>query len=232
MTNFELLKQTAVICEEQVQGPIKAVLVEFHGLGGSYFEPGDNEREWGKHGVLAVFPYYGPWTWMNREARNYLDELIEAIYEHYQLDSSIPLITLGGSMGGFSALLYTRYAKKVPAACVAMCPVCDLKYHYSERPDLPKTILFTFRGYQEPLEELFVEHSPVCQVDQMPDIPYIVFHGTADRDVSKQAHSDVMVAAMKQRGLQVEYIELEDCGHCQMPEQAVKTMNEFIYNNL
>ena len=40
--------------------------------------------------------------------------------------------------------VYTRYAAVTPVACVANCPVCDLPYHYTERPDLPRTLYSAF----------------------------------------------------------------------------------------
>ena len=229
---YTLLKETAAICEDILQGKIKAVLVEFHGLGGTDFKPGDIEREWGRHGVLVVHPYYGPWTWMNREARSYIDELIAAVYTHFELDGDIPLLFFGGSMGGFSALLYARYAKKKPVACVANCPVCDLNYHYSERPDLPRTILFSFRGYRESLEELFWEHSPLCQAEFLPDIPYLIVHTAEDKAVNKRAHSDRMVAKMREHGLQVRYIELPKGGHCELTEEAQREVIDFVLKKL
>ncbi len=229
---YHLLKETAAICEEILQGEIRAVLVEFHGLGGTDFIPGDIEKEWGRHGVLVVHPYYGPWTWMNREARGYVDELIAAVYAHFELGSDIPLFFFGGSMGGFSALLYTRYAKKKPVACVANCPVCDLKYHYSERPDLPRTILFSFRGYQESLEELFREHSPLCQAEFLPDIPYLIVHTAEDKAVNKQAHSDRMVAEMRDCGLQVQYMELPFGEHCELTEETKNAIIAFVLKKL
>ena len=112
---------------------------------------------------------------MNREARAYVDELIEGVYQHYQLDDTVPLLISGGSMGGFSSLLYTRYAKRKPKACIVNCPVCDMEYHYHEREDLPRSMLFSFRGYQEPLKMLFEEHSPICQAENLPNIPYLFF---------------------------------------------------------
>lgn len=158
-------------------------------------------------------PYPGPWNWMNRSARAFVDELIDAIYAHYQLDDSIPLILAGGSMGGFCSLLYARYTKHEIKACQALYPVCDLKHHFSERLDLPRTICHAFNGYGEDFDELFREHSPVEQVSSMPRVPYQIVHGDADKAVNKAAHSDRMVCRMKEHGLNVEYIEVPGMGH-------------------
>jgi dipeptidyl aminopeptidase/acylaminoacyl peptidase len=49
------------------------------------------------------------------------------------------------------------------------------------------------------------EHSPLHRVQNLPDIPYLIVHGAKDVDVSVTHHSDALVAAMKARGLRVEY---------------------------
>lgn len=210
-----MMKQVAWIGDDYVHGKIRGVALAFHGLGHTQEKkvPDMVELEWARAGWLVVFPYYGPWTWMNREARAFVDELVEAVYAHYRLDDSIPLVSTGGSMGGMSALLYTRYASRPVAACLALFPVCDFKYHFSERDDLPRSIYHSLRGYPESLEELFAEHSPLIQAAHMPDIPYLFIHGDMDQAVSKAAHSDKMVAALKEQGRSVEYLEVPGMGH-------------------
>jgi len=211
----EKMHAMAWIGDQFVTGPITGVIVTFHGLGdpGLKTVPAYEENEWAAAGGLVVMPYSGPWSWMNRSAREFVDELIDAIYTHYNLSASVPLIIRGGSMGGFCALLYTRYSKHPIKACQALFPVCDLKYHFSERPDLPRTIYHAFYGYEEDLDTLFKEHSPVDQVQSLPRVPYQILHGDADQAVNKAAHSDRMVCAMRESGLQVEYIEVPGMGH-------------------
>ena len=58
----------------------------------------------------AIAPYYGPWAWMNRQARAMVDELVDAVYAKHGLSDRTPLICTGGSMGGQASLLYTRCA--------------------------------------------------------------------------------------------------------------------------
>lgn len=213
--DFVMMKQVAWVGDEFVQGEIRGVALAFHGLGHMNEKTGPNsvELEWARAGWLVVFPYYGPWTWMNRAARDFIDELVEFIYSHYMLDSNIPLVSTGASMGGMSALLYARYAKRPVSACLALFPVCDFKYHFSERPDLPRSIYHSLRGYGDDMEALFAEHSPLIQAGNMPDIPYLIIHGDRDMAVNKQAHSDKLVAALKSRGLNVEYMEVPGMGH-------------------
>ena len=81
-------------------------------------------------------------------------------------------------------------------------------------PDLPKTFRHAFRGYPEGLDAALAEHSPLRQVPQMPDIPYLLLHGGKDQAVNKERHSDAFVAAMRAAGRKVEYVEVPAMGHC------------------
>ena len=213
--NAKVIKEVAWVGEEYVRGAIRGVVLSFHGLGGGLKSaPGTEELEWARNGGLVVYPYYGPWAWMNRQARAMVDELVEAVYAAHGLSGSAPLICTGGSMGGQASLLYTRYARRRVSACLANCPVCDLKYHFHERPDLPPTIRHALLGYEGSLDSLLAEHSPLHQAGAMPDIPYRIIHGGKDTAVSKPHHSDKMVAAMRGRKLNVEYVEVPEMGHC------------------
>ena len=228
--NPRVVKEVAWIGEEYVKGTIKGVVLSFHGLGGGLKSgPSTEELEWARNGGLVVYPYYGPWAWMNRQARMMADEVLDAIYTAHGLPSSIPLICTGGSMGGQASLQYTRYAKRRVSACLANCPVCDLQYHFHERPDLPPTIRHALLGYPGSLNSLLAEHSPLHQVGAMPDIPYRILHGGKDKAVSKRHHSDKMVAAMRKRKMNVEYIEVANMGHCgPLPLKVMQDNVEFV----
>lgn len=211
----EVMRQVSWIGDEWVQGRVRAVVLAFHGLGGGAPKktPGTEELEWGKRGGLVVHPYYGPWSWMNRSARCFVDELIDDVFREFSIGSNTPVVSTGGSMGGQGALIYTRYARRPVVACDALFPVCDAKYHFNERPDLPATFRYAYRGYPGDWNAIMEEHSPLHQAANMPKIPYLVIHGDADAAVSKQHHSDPFVARMKQCGHNVEYIEIPGMGH-------------------
>jgi dipeptidyl aminopeptidase/acylaminoacyl peptidase len=209
------IKQVAWVGEEWLRGPIRGVVVWLHGLGYAEMKdlPSTEQLGWAQRGGLVVMPYYGPWCWMNRNARKFVDDVVDAVYKEYGLGDDVPLISTGGSMGGYSSLIYARYSRRPLAACLASCPVCDIRASYNERPDVPRTILYAFRGYAEDLESVFTEHCPIEQVPQMQDIPYLIVHGAEDVAVAKRLHSDPMVAAMRRRRMNVEYIEVPGMGH-------------------
>lgn len=231
MMDMETIKQVAWVGDSYVMGGIRGVVLVFHGLGftGRKTDPSTEELSWARAGGLVVHPYYGPWSWMNRQARAMVDELVDSIYAAFGLADTVPLISTGGSMGGCSALLYSRYAKRPIAGCLANVPACDVKVHYNERPDLPVTFMHAFAGYPESRESILAEHSPVDQVDQMPDVPYLIVAGDQDKAVAKSQHADRMVALMRERGLKVEYIEVPGMGHGgPVPIEVVLRKIEFV----
>lgn len=200
--------------EPYLTGKIRAVTVTFHGLGGGIrTDATPLEIALGEAGILVVAPYCGPWSWMNRNTRRFADELLAAVYAELKFDDRMPLIAHGGSMGGCAALLYCRYGRRKPIGCVALYPVCDVVYHFHERPDLPTSFHHAFYGYPEPWDEVLREHSPLHQEAFLPDIPYLFIHGFADDRVSKAAHSDRLTAALRERAFQVEYLEVPGMGH-------------------
>ncbi len=226
----EEMHQSAWIGEQFRSGAVSAVIVSFHGLGGGIKNgPGYEEQEWGEAGGLVVFPYYGPWSWMNRSARGFVDRLITAVFAHYQLDASVPLIIVGGSMGGQGALICCRYTSHRITACFANYPVCDLEYHFTERADLPATMRYAFRDHPGAFAEALVEHSPLKQASAMPRIPYLVIHGDSDQAVNKQKHSDQFLTEMRRLGHDIEYLEVPGMGHgSNTPYRASRAQIDFV----
>ena len=227
----EELRQVAWIGDNFVDGKITGVVVAIHGLGLSGLKSGlcYEEQEWAASGGLVVFPYYGPWSWMNRGSRAFVDELISSVYESFKLHPEIPLIITGGSMGGQGALIYTRYSPHRIAACFANFPVCDLEYHFTERPDLPPTLRYAYRQQAGEFTAALIEHSPLKQAAFMPDIPYLIIHGDNDLAVNKQKHSDRFVAELRSRGRKVEYLEVPGMGHGNaVPYHASRKQIDFV----
>ena len=92
-------------------------MVSFHGLGAAIRQGGTElDLALAEKNILVVFPYYGPWSWMNRLSRQFVDELLERVWKDLALPEDLPLFSSGGSMGGCAALLYCRYGKRVPVA--------------------------------------------------------------------------------------------------------------------
>ena len=225
---YDNLRNFAYSNDKLINKPIRAIAIDFMGLGGAtiFNEDTENGKLFAEEGIIYVIPYSNPWGWMNAQTVKFSDEIIEAIAIHYDLGDDVKVISTGGSMGGLSAIVYTKYAAITPAACVANCPVCDLPYHYTERPDLPRTLYSAFGTYEGTLEEAMESASPIHLAEVMPDVDYCIFHCDADMAVNKQKHSDVFVKKMKDIGRSVKYYEVQGRGHCDLtPEMAQEYTN-------
>jgi alpha-beta hydrolase superfamily lysophospholipase len=230
----ENVHKFAWIGADFLSGEVSGIVLRFPGLGNATIKTEADlaELEWGHRGALVVIPYHDPWGWMNPRVVSFMDELIDGIRARHALGGEVPLISTGGSMGGHAALLYSIRSRHKVAACLANCPVCDLPFHYSERVDLPRTMHHAFGSYGD-ITEALRANSPLHQVDQLPDIPYLLLHGALDPAVNKQAHSDPMVAAMRRRHLRVEYIECPLMLHCgPLDYETSRRISDFIMGNL
>lgn len=219
---YESLRNFAYSNDRICKQPIKGVVLSFFGLNSSaMFDEDPSEGIfYAERGILYVVPYNNPWAWMNRQAVEYTDQVLDVLAEQYGLRDGIPIVSTGGSMGGLSALVYTRYAKRTPIACVANCPVCDLVFHYGERPDLPRTLYSAFYSYDGELEQALQTASPLHLVPAMPHVAYHIFHCDQDKAVNIHEHSERFVTAMKEQGHSIAFDVIQGRGHCDLPEEA------------
>jgi len=228
---YDTLRYYTYSNDKLCKGGIRGIVLSFYGLGGQKIYAEDEHDEiatmLAEHNVVYLIPYNNPWAWMNRQAVDYTDEIVDVIMNHYHLPESTPIVSSGGSMGGLSALTYMAYAKRIPAACVANCPVCDLPYHFTERPDLPRTLYSAFGGYDCSLEEALQSASPLhlAKAGKMPDVQYTIFHCTADMAVNKEKHSD---AFLKVLPFAVTYHPVPDRGHCDLTPEFRAMYNDAI----
>ena len=207
-------------CNDQIcRKPIKGIVVYFYGLGGQFLFDEDTEEgiRFAKEGILYLIPYQNPWAWMNRQTVELTDELLDVLFDAYDLPEQTPVVSTGKSMGGLSALVYTKYAKRTPVACVTNCPVCDLLFHFTERPDLPRTLYSAFHTYEGTLEEALRSASPV-HLELPLATEYTIFHCEADQAVNKQIHSDRLVDRLSQTH-RIRYYPVPERGHCDLTEE-------------
>ena len=205
----------------------RSLVLEFHGLGDGHFftEAHPLGRTLAQKGAAFVIPYYGPWAWMNDKAVGYIDEVVGAVFDKY---GEMPIVSTGLSMGGLGALAYCLNSRHAPVACAANCPVCDLAYHYTERPDVARTVYFAFSHYDCGLDEAMKTVSPLHLVGRLPRIPYRVFAATADVEVDPEKHSYPFVLAMKEAGYDVDLIVMKDRAHCDLDPASLEKYVGFI----
>ena len=218
----------------------RGVVVHFMGLGSQWQAreedgPHGLEREGAAAataaGAVFVVPYLDPWNWMNAAACAETDRILDLVFEKAGLPADAPVVSTGGSMGGLCALAWPRYARHRVVAVAANCPVCDLPFHYTERPDLPRTLRAAF-GPEPDFDAALRSRSPLHLAPELPDVPYAVFHCAADQAVAKVAHSDKFVAAMRALGRRVEYVEVPGRGHCDLDEASLRRYGSFVADAL
>ena len=128
---YETLRRFAYSNDHLIKGEIKGIVLYFCGLGNVTIhdkDPGD-AMELAQKGIVFVAPYCNPWAWMNKQAVSYTDEILDVLFEKYNLPENTRVVSSGGSMGGQSALVYTKYAKRTPVACILCVNECALSAH-------------------------------------------------------------------------------------------------------
>ncbi|WP_129264339.1 S9 family peptidase [Streptomyces sp. M3] len=124
---------------------------------------------------------------------------------------------LGGSYGGYAALVGVTFTPDVFAAAVDIFGVSDLANFLRNQPEFVRPALAAnwFRWVGDPAdpqqEADMLARSPISRVDQIR-IPLLIAQGANDARV-RQAESDNMAQALQARGASVEYILMADEGH-------------------
>ena len=231
---YENLRSFAYVNDNVCAEPIRGIIVQFFGLNGNAMYQLDTlEGEfYGEKGILFVIPYTNPWSWMNRQAVGCTDEILDVLFEKYALDPSVPVASTGGSMGGQSALVYSRYAKRTPAVCVANCPVCDMEYHFGERPDLPRTIYSALWQEEGSLTDALHSVSPLHLIGKLPRIGYHILHCDEDKAVDLKRHSEVFTGEMKKAGYDITLDVIHGRGHCDLGYGGKKKYAGYILSGL
>jgi dipeptidyl aminopeptidase/acylaminoacyl peptidase len=120
----------------------------------------------------------------------------------------------GGSYGGYAALVGAAFTPDVFRCAVDIVGPSSLKTLIESIPPYwaPMVAQFHIRVGNPETEEAFLwERSPLSRVDQIK-IPLLIAQGANDPRVT-QAESEQIVAALRQRGIDHEYLLYPDEGH-------------------
>ncbi len=220
---YDNLRLFAFSNDRQIEGPIRGIVIHFTGMGcDDRFDATLPEGDWfAARNIVYLIPYGNPWAWMNRQQVDLADQVIDILCTRYDLPEDLPVVSTGLSMGGQGALVYMVYAKRPPVACVANCPVCDMPFHNTERPDLPSSYYSAYLYEEGTMDTILPRYSPLhlTEAGKMPDVPYTIFHCANDTLVNKELHSDKLVAAMEKAGYSVTYRIIPDRNHCDLPPE-------------
>ncbi|AYM44228.1 S9 family peptidase [Mycobacteroides chelonae] len=147
------------------------------------------------------------------------DDLIDAVdwavKQGYADPSRVAIF--GGSYGGYSALVGVAFTPDVFAAAIDYVGISNLANFMRTLPAFVRPNLTNnwYRYVGDPAvpeqEADMLARSPISRVDQIRT-PLLVVQGANDVRVV-QAESDNIVAALKARGVEVEYMVKEDEGH-------------------
>lgn len=143
----------------------------------------------------------------------------------------------GGSFGGYAALAGVAFTPELYACAVDYVGVSNLFTFLQTIPPYWKPLLemmYAQVGHPEDDKEMLAACSPALHADRIR-VPVFVAQGANDPRVNK-AESDTMVAALRERGVEVEYMIKEDEGHGFAGEQNrfdfYRAMERFLARHL
>jgi dipeptidyl aminopeptidase/acylaminoacyl peptidase len=120
----------------------------------------------------------------------------------------------GGSYGGYAALVGATFTPDLFCCSVAMCGPSNLITFIRAIPPYWSTYLALFHkrvGNPDTEEEFLLSRSPLSKIDEVR-IPMLIAQGANDVRVV-QAESEQFVDALKEKGIEHEYLLFEDEGH-------------------
>jgi dipeptidyl aminopeptidase/acylaminoacyl peptidase len=143
-------------------------------------------------------------------------DLVDAV--NWAVDEGIAdpdhVAIFGHSYGGYAALVGATFTPDLFACAVASMGPSNLVTFINSIPPYWTTMLDLFKkriGDPETEEEFLRSRSPLFKVDNIK-IPMLIAQGANDVRV-KQAESEQVVAAMREKGIDYEYLLFEDEGH-------------------
>lgn len=178
----------------------------------------------GSTGYGKAFTRAGIGEFAGKMHEDLIDGVRWAVDEGYADPSRVAI--MGGSYGGYAALVGVTFTPDVFAAAVDVVGISDLANFMRSQPDFVKPMLaynwFTYVGDPAvPEQEAdMLARSPISHVDHIRT-PLMVVHGANDARVVL-GESDQLVEALRARDIPVEYMVMEDEGHLiENPENVI-----------
>lgn len=166
----------------------------------------------GSTGYGKDFVNAGDKEWGGK-AQNDLVDAVNWAIEHGIADPKRVAI-YGESYGGYAALVGATFTPDLFCCAVDMCGPSNIVTFIQALPPWFSTLLATIHkrmGNPDTEEEFLKSRSPLFKVDQIK-IPILIAQGANDPRV-KQEEAEQIVAAMKEKGLEYEYLLFPDEGH-------------------
>lgn len=166
----------------------------------------------GSLGYGKDFTNAGDREWGGKMHDDLLDAIDHVVKEGHADRDRVAIY--GGSYGGYAALVGATFTPEVFTCAVDIVGPSNLKSFIESVPPywVPMiALLHTRVGNPEVEEEWMWSRSPLSKVDNI-SIPLLIAQGANDPRV-KQAESEQIVAAMREKGIPHEYLLFEDEGH-------------------
>jgi dipeptidyl aminopeptidase/acylaminoacyl peptidase len=143
-------------------------------------------------------------------------DLVDAVHWIIDIGCADPkrIAIYGGSYGGYAALVGATFTPDLFRCAVAIVGPSNLLTFIRSIPAYWSTYLSTLHkrvGNPDTESEFLMSRSPLFKVDQIK-IPMLIAQGANDPRV-KQAESEQIVSAMKEKGIPHEYLLFPDEGH-------------------
>lgn len=180
-----------------------------HNLGSEAFA-GLRRALWDR-GHWIVVPELGPRHWMNAEAIERMDAVIEAMVRDYGVDPR-RVNLLGTSMGAGSGLIYASRRPGRVRAVVAVFPMTDFALWVQEEPRFLPSIAAAHGVAPEQADALLASMSVSRHAESLRGTPIMLIHGTDDTIV-RPHHSRALWAALRRIGSPVVYRQTSGIGH-------------------
>ena len=166
----------------------------------------------GSTGYGKDFVNAGDREWAGKMHNDLIDAVRWAVDQGYADPEKIAIF--GGSYGGYAALVGATFTPDVFCCAVDIVGPSNIITLLNSIPPywVPLIEIFYRRvGHPEKDKEFLESRSPLFKVDQI-QIPILIGQGANDPRV-KQAESEQIVAALKEKGLEYEYVVFPDEGH-------------------
>jgi dipeptidyl aminopeptidase/acylaminoacyl peptidase len=141
------------------------------------------------------------------------DDLLDAI-DHLVAQGFVDrdrVAIYGGSYGGYAALIGATFTPDVFKCAISMVGPSNLNTLIESFPEYWKPMIVLWHKRVGKDTDFLWSRSPLSKVDDIK-IPILIAQGENDPRV-KRAESEQIVAAMKERGIDHEYVIYEDEGH-------------------
>jgi dipeptidyl aminopeptidase/acylaminoacyl peptidase len=166
----------------------------------------------GSTGYGKAFVNAGDKQWGAAMHEDLLDTVAWVVEQGYIDRERIAIY--GGSYGGYAALVGVTFTPEVFRCAVDIVGPSNLKTLIETVPPYWAPMIAQFHnrvGNPETEEAFLWSRSPLSRVDHIK-VPLLIAQGANDPRV-KQAESEQIVAALRQRGIDHEYLLFEDEGH-------------------